>query len=94
MRTHYGNLEKALADSEGWKHECTKLQLKVTNIVNKAELECFRAMARERKQWEANDERLLQQLRQLQQQNAPTALPSRNLNPVEQTEMDINTTKQ
>ena len=42
-------------------------------------------MARERKQWEAHEERLVQQLRQSQQQNAPTALPSRNMKPVEQT---------
>ena len=61
--THCGNLEKDLADLEGWKHECTELQLKVTNIENNAELECFRAMARERKQWEAREERLVQQLR-------------------------------
>ena len=48
-------------------------------------MECFRAVARERKQWEAHEERLVQQLRQLQQQNATTGLPSRNMKPVEQT---------
>ena len=42
--------------------------------------------ARWRKQWEAHEERLVQQLRQLQQENAPTGLPSRNMKPVEQTE--------
>ena len=63
LRTHCGNLEKDLADLEGWKREYTELQLKVTDIENNAELECFRAMARERKQWEACEERLVQQLR-------------------------------
>ena len=49
LRTHCRNLEKDLADLEGWKRECTELlQLKVTNIENNVELECFRAMARER----------------------------------------------
>ena len=38
LRTHCGNLEKDLADLEGWKRECTELQFKVTNIENKAEL--------------------------------------------------------
>ena len=85
LRTHCGNLEKDLADFEGWKRERTELQLKVTNIENNLELECFRAVARERKQWEACEERLVQQLRQSQQQNAPTALPSRNMKPVEHT---------
>ena len=42
-------------------------------------------MASERKQWKTCEERLVQQLRQLQQQNAPTALPSGNMKPVEQT---------
>ena len=42
-------------------------------------------MARERKQWEAHEERLVEYLRQMQQQNAPTGLPSRNMKPLEQT---------
>ena len=83
LSTHCGNLVKDLADLEGWKHECTELQLKVTNIENKAELLCFRAVTRERKQWEACEERLVQQLRQLQQQNASTALPSRIMKTLE-----------
>ena len=29
LRTHCRNLEKDLADLEGWKYECTELQLKV-----------------------------------------------------------------
>ena len=66
LRTHSGNLEKHLANLEEWKHKCTELQLKVTDIENNAELECFRAMARKRKQWEACEERLVQQLRLLQ----------------------------
>ena len=86
LRTHCGNLVKDLADLEGWKHECTELQLKVINIENRAELVCFRAVARERKQWEACEERLVQQLRQLQQQNASTALSSKIMKPLE---MDI-----
>ena len=91
LRTNRGYLEKDLADLEGWKHECTELQLKVTNIKNNAELECFRAVARERKQWEAQ---LVQQLRQSQQQNAPTALPSRNMKPIEQTGNEYHIHKQ
>ena len=35
----------------------------LTNIENNAELECFRAVSREGKQWEAREERLVQQLR-------------------------------
>ena len=60
MRTHCGNLEKGLAGLEGWKHKCTELQLKVINIENNVELESFRAVARERKQLEAREERLVQ----------------------------------
>ena len=55
LRTHCGNLEKDLADLEGWKHECTELQLQITNIENNAELECFRAVAVERE----NSEKLV-----------------------------------
>ena len=40
------------------------------------ELECFRAADRERKQWESREGRLVQQLRELQQQLAPAGLLS------------------
>ena len=38
------------------------------------ELECFRAVDRERKQWKSHEERLVQQLRELQQQLATIGL--------------------
>ena len=75
-RTHYEKLEKDLADLEGWKCKCAELQQKVTQIESNAELECFRAVAKERKQWEACEERLVQQLRELQQNIASAGLPS------------------
>ena len=38
------------------------------------ELECFRAVAKERKQWENHEERLVQQLRELQEHSVPAGL--------------------
>ena len=70
LRIYCEKLEKDLSDLEGWKRKCAELQQKVTQIENNAELECFRAVARERKQWEAREERLVQQLRELQQRIA------------------------
>ena len=50
LKAYCAKLEKDLADLEGWKHKCTELQLRVTQIENNMELECFRAVAKERKQ--------------------------------------------
>ena len=40
------------------------------------ELECFRAVAKERKQWENHEERLVQQLSELQQHSVLAGLLS------------------
>ena len=77
LRAYCEELEKALADLEGWKTKCAELQLKVNQIENNLELECFRAVARERKQWEAREQRLVQQLQELQQHILPVGLLSR-----------------
>ena len=76
MRAYCAKLEKDLDDLEGWKYKCTELQLRVTQIENNMELECFRAVAKERTQWENHEERLVQQLRelQLQQHSVPVGL--------------------
>ena len=70
-RVYCDKLEKDLADLEGWKYKCTELQLRLTRIENNMELECFRAVAKERKQWENCEERLAQQLKELQQHSVP-----------------------
>ena len=63
LKAYCTKLEKDLADLEGWKYKCTELQLRVTQIERNMELECFRAVAKERTQWENLEERLVQQLR-------------------------------
>ena len=68
LKAYCTKLEKDLADLEGWKYKCTELQLRVTQIERNMELECFRAVAKERTQWENREERLVQQLRELQLQ--------------------------
>ena len=67
LKAYCAKLEKDLADLEGWKYKCTELQLRVTQIENNMKLECFRAVAKQRIQWENHEERLVQQLRELQQ---------------------------
>ena len=66
--------EKLEKDIESWRLKCVDLQQRVTQLENSMELECFRAVDRERKQWESREERLVQQLRELQQQLAPAGL--------------------
>ena len=72
------DLERELNALEGWKSKCAELQLKVNQIENNMELECFRAVTKERKQWEACEQRLVQQLQELQQQHfLPVRLSSK-----------------
>ena len=71
------DLERELNALEGWKSKCAELQLKVNQIENNLELECFRAVAKERKQWEAREQRLVQQLQELQQHILPVRLSSK-----------------
>ena len=68
--------EKLEKDIESWRLKCVDLQQRVTQLENSMELECFRAVDRERKQWESREERLVQQLSELQQQLAPAGLLS------------------
>ena len=68
--------EKLEKDIESWRFKCEDLQQRVTQLESNMELECFRATDRERKQWESREERLVQQLRELQQQLAPVGLLS------------------
>ena len=68
--------EKLEKDIESWRLKCVDFQHRVTQLESSMELECFRAVDRERKQWESREERLVQQLRELQQQLAPAGLLS------------------
>ena len=68
--------EKLEKDIESWRLKCVDLQQRVTQLENSMESECFRAVDRERKQWESREERLVQQLSELQQQLAPAGLLS------------------
>ena len=68
--------EKLEKDVESWRLKCADLQQRVTQLESSMELECFRAVDRERKQWESREGRLVQQLRELQQQLAPAGLLS------------------
>ena len=77
LRAHCEKLEKELTNLEGWKSKCAELQLKVNQIENNLELACFRAVAKERKQWEAREQRLVQQLKELQQHILPVGLSSK-----------------
>ena len=50
------------------KEECNELAEKLNKIEATLELECYRAEAKVRKQWEAREDRLVQQLQELQHQ--------------------------
>ena len=50
------------------KEQCNELAVKLSKIEATFELECYRAEARVRKQWEAHEDRLVQQLKELQHQ--------------------------
>ena len=68
--------EKLEKDIESWRLKSVDLQQRVTQLESSMDLECFRAVDRERKQWESHEERLIRQLRELQQQLAPAGLLS------------------
>ena len=53
------------------KQECSELAGKLNKVEATIELECYRAEARVRKQWEAHEDRLVQQLKELQYQKQP-----------------------
>ena len=53
------------------KQECCELAGKLNKVETTIELECYRAEARVRKQWEACEDRLVQQLKELQYQKQP-----------------------
>ena len=73
MKIYCENLKK---DIKIWWFKCVDLQQRVIQLESSMELECFRAVDRQRKQWESHEERLVQQLRELQQQLAPVGLLS------------------
>ena len=53
------------------KQECSELAGKLNKFESTVELECYRAEARVRKQWEAHEDRMVQQLKELQYQKQP-----------------------
>ena len=53
------------------KQECSELAGKLSKVETTMELECYRAESRVRKQWEACEDRLVQQLKELQYQKQP-----------------------
>ena len=53
--------EKLEKDIESWRFKCEELQQRVTQLESNMELECFRAVDREKKQWKSHEERLVQQ---------------------------------
>ena len=53
------------------KQECSELAGKLNKFESTVELECYRAEATVRKQWEAREDRLVQQLKELQYQKQP-----------------------
>ena len=70
LRAYCAELKKDLADLEGWKYRCTEGNPNRKKIWK----DCFRAMAKERKQWKTCEVRLVQQLRELQQHSVPAGL--------------------
>ena len=53
------------------KQECSESAGKLNKVETTTELECYRAEARVRKQWEAREDRLVQQLKELKYQKQP-----------------------
>ena len=53
------------------KQEYSELAGKLNKVETTIELECYRAEARVRKQWEAREDRLVQQIKELQYQKQP-----------------------
>ena len=70
-------LELQNSSVQEWEDKYTNLEREFEHLRSTTELKCLRATAREREKWEAREERLLEQLRDLQQRIEVTASPLR-----------------
>ena len=67
LETFREQLERETAQKQRLSTRCRELEAEVMQVNEAAELEQYRAVQREREKWEEREERLLQQLRELQQ---------------------------